>query len=128
MHGLMHDICTQTGRGSDTVSGCQTDFTILNPLTSAVTHIFPFSDEDVFCFHGSIVARDLERVPVLADNSLQTAHCKGAKQSSEISITLFQLQQSRKVFDLKLKNVINLKVSKRHLSVPLSVPAQTQLL
>lgn len=80
MHGLMHGICTQTGRGSDMTSGCQTDFTILNPLTSAVTYIFPFSDQDVFSFYGSIVARDLKCFPIQADNSLQTADCEREKK------------------------------------------------
>lgn len=79
MHGLMHGLCTQTGRGSDVISGCQTDVTIVNLLTSAVTYIFPFSEQDVICFYGSIVARDLECLPIKADD-LRTADCRREKQ------------------------------------------------
>lgn len=86
MHALMHSKCTQAGRGSDMISGCQTDFTILNPLTSTVTYIFPFSHPDVICHHGSIVARDLECFPIQAGNSLQSADCK-EKAGPQISIT-----------------------------------------
>lgn len=89
MHRLMDSVCTQTGRGSDMISGCQTDFTILNPLTF-VTYIFPFSDEDIFCFYGSIVARDLECLPIQADNSLQTACCKREKQSHIFQLLFFR--------------------------------------
>lgn len=80
MHALMHSICTQTGRGSDMKSGCQTGVTIVNPLTSTVTYIFPFSDQDVLCFYVSIVAWDLECFPIQADNSLQTADCEREKK------------------------------------------------
>lgn len=91
MHGLMHGLCTQTGRGSDMISGCQTDVTIVNLLTSAVTYIFPFSEHGVFCFYGSIVARDLECLPIKADDHLQTADCRREKQRHIFfSITLFK--------------------------------------
>lgn len=72
----MRSLCTQTGRGSDMISGCQTDFTILNLLTSTVTYIFPFGHQDVFYFYGFNVAWDLECFPIKAGNSLQTADCK----------------------------------------------------
>lgn len=76
MERQMRSLCTQTGRGSDMISGCQTDFTILNLLTSTVTYIFPFGDQDVFYFYGFNVAWDLECFPIKAGNSLQTADCK----------------------------------------------------
>lgn len=82
MHGLMHSKCTQTGRGSDIIKGCQTDFTILNPLTSAVTYIFPFSDQDVFYFYAYVVAGNLECFSIQADDSLQTAGCEREKTGS----------------------------------------------
>ena len=75
-----HCMCTQTGRGSDMISGCQTDSTILNLLTSTVTYIFPFSDQDVLCIHCSIVARDFQCFPIQADNRRQTADCEREKQ------------------------------------------------
>lgn len=104
MHGLMCSLCTQTGRGSDMISGCQTDFTILNLLTSTVTYIFPFGDQDVFCFYGSSVAWDLQCFPIKADNGLQTADCKRQKQRHIFQL-LFQrdssgqLQHSMVFFD-----------------------------
>lgn len=59
------------------ISGCQTVFTILNPLTSAVTYIFPFSEDHVFGFY---VAWDLDGFPVQADDSVQTTDCEREKQ------------------------------------------------
>lgn len=87
MHALTRSVCTQTGRGSDMISGCQTDSTGLNPLTSRTTYVFPFSDEDIFCLYGSIVARNLECLPIQAGNCLQSARCKREKVKPHFSIT-----------------------------------------
>lgn len=133
MHALMHGTCTQPGRGSDMISGCQTDFSVWNPLTSTVTYIFPFKECDVG-FYGSIVARDLKCLPIQADNSLQTADCEREKQRH-----IFQLLFQRGANLVSLSTAWNvltenwnpllfwmpqsptsLFIFDRHLSIPLS--------
>lgn len=71
MCALMHTSCSQTGRGSDMINGCQT---IVNPLTSTATYIFPFRQRDVFDFVGSDGARNLHRFPIQADAFFQRRH------------------------------------------------------
>lgn len=73
MSGLICSPCTQTGCGSQ-ISGCQTDFKRVFEISPA-TYIFPFGDQDVFCFNGSSVAGDDQRSSVEATDGLQTAGC-----------------------------------------------------
>lgn len=53
----------------------------MNPLTFFVTYIFPFGDADVFLLHAGGFARDLQRLPILADNRLETARCERQKKN-----------------------------------------------
>lgn len=64
-------------------SGCQTGVCPpLNPLTFFVTYVFPFGDLDVFLIQARGLARDLQRVPILAGNRLNAAGCQ--RQNSDI--------------------------------------------